>query len=182
MLVSTPGNSLHFRVPAQFREEVMAGRDVSSNYQPPCWGQSWVVAALVGPRQPKSGSRLENRLHWWEWVCKAQTGLGSMWGFSFSSFSFSGEWWGWDSGHTRAANYQRAGRFGNFKILEMLIPFGSCFKGQTNGAPVSACALCQNSRDNICAHPGLKISCQRIQLLKWAKQNSCIIEIHFSEI
>lgn len=45
-------------------------------------------------------------------------------------------------------------------------PFCSCFKGQTNGAPVSACVFCQNSRDNICAHPRLKISCQRILLLK----------------
>lgn len=83
-----------------------------------------------------------------------------------SLFSFSEGWQIWNFGHTRATDYQRARIFGNFKILEMLIPLGSCFKDQTNGAPASACAFCQNSRDNVCAHPGLKISLQRIQLLK----------------
>lgn len=48
----------------------------------------------------------------------------------------------------------------------MLIPLGSWFKGQTNGAPASACAFCQNSRDNVCAHPRLNTSLQGIQLLK----------------
>lgn len=101
-----------------------------------------------------------------------------------SSFSsFSGGWQGWNFGHTGAADYQRAKRVGNFKILETLIPLGSCFKGQTNGAPASACAFCQNSRDNVCAHPGLKISLQKIQLLKpVSKQNSFTTETHLSKM
>lgn len=182
MSVSTPGNLLHFKVPAQFRGVVIGCRDVSSKYKPPYSGQSWARAALVGPAA-KAGSRLENI-----WLLKCTDGdrcaKQSPWKHMrfFYPAPFSEEWQGWDSGHTRAADFQRARRSGNFKILEMLIHFGSCFKDQTNGAPVSSCVFCQNSRDNICAHPGLKISCQRIQLLKWAKQNSCLIEIYLFNI
>lgn len=157
---------------------------MSSEYKPPifrtelghgCSGRSMAAKSREQTGEQTAPEVMGIAVQSTDWLWKHVSFLSSF-------FSFSEQWQGWDSGHTRAADYQRARRFGNFKILEMLIPFGSCFKGQTNGAPVSGCGFCQNSRDNICAHPGLKISCQRMQLLKWAKQNSCIIEIHLSNI
>lgn len=98
-----------------------------------------------------------------EWPWKHVNSLSSL-------FSLSEGWQDWNFGHTRAADYQRAGKSGSFKILEILIPLGSCFKSQPNAAPASACAFCQKSTDNVCAHPRLKISLQRVQLLKPASK------------